>query len=206
MTDLGDVMAGLFALVLGLAACGGLFALPVGIALWVMRPVDRAARFLRRPTQFTVTDFLCLFFIIQLPMALIHGFLKPQDIGMMRQQDRMMIWLLDIFVWCACGAMWWGSVRTLSRAGIERPLYRSIFLAVVLPITIFATVAAPGLLIGVASGWRSASTSTIALLAGGAVLLVVAVVFCGLYTRWMVARSQIITAEVVAEEDDGVIG
>lgn len=97
----------------------------------ILGPLDTAARQGRRPTQFTMADFLALMFLLQLPIALIrlvvpkevpHGFLYG-------------------FAWVASCLMWGLSVRTLSGAGVETPWRRVVFLSAVLPIAYFGSVA-----------------------------------------------------------------
>lgn len=104
------------------------------IGRFVLGPLDAAARHRRRPTQFTMADFLALVFLFQLPVALIrlilsqeapHGFLYG-------------------FAWVASSLMWGLSVQTLSRAGIETPWRRTVFLSAVLPLVYFGSVAFVG--------------------------------------------------------------
>jgi len=110
------------------AACGV-------VANWVFGPIVRAGKERRLPPQYSITDFLCLFLLIQLPMALIHGYLQPAQSGFLPGGATGVVWLLDGYAWLACGALWWGSVRGLSRAGIRNPWSRICFLVVVLPVT-----------------------------------------------------------------------
>lgn len=125
-------------------AIGGLFvvvAAPLMIGIWVFRPVDRAAKDREHPTQFTIIDFFCLFFIIQLAMAVIHWQL---GVGPGAQMD--FVYTLDGFAWFACGALWMKSVQLMSRAGIQRPRHRILFLAVVIPGTLVTAMGTPAML------------------------------------------------------------
>lgn len=108
-----------------------LFAL-VAIGKLILSPLDAAARQRLRPTQFTLADFMALVFLLQLPVALIRLALpgEPSLNG-----------FLYGFAWFASSFMWGLSVRTLSRAGIEIPWRRVVFLSAVLPITYFGSVA-----------------------------------------------------------------
>ena len=118
--------------------CVGLLLIAVLVAVivlsggWTLRPLDQAAKNSTRRPQFTLVDFFCLFILIQLPTGLIHGWLP----------DYPAIWLLDAFAWGACGMMWWISVRTLSRAGVQNPWHRGIFLVLALPIAYFGSIVA----------------------------------------------------------------
>lgn len=106
------------------------FAL-AAIGLYVLGPLDAAARYRRCPTQFTMADFLALMFLFQLPVALIRLVLpdRASPIG-----------LLYGFAWIASCLMWGVSVQTLSRAGITTPWRRVVFLSAVLPIVYFGSV------------------------------------------------------------------
>ncbi len=130
MTGIGWVIAGIGLIVFGLGAA-------VGVAVWVLGPIDRAAKEFRAPMQFTLVDFLCLFFLVQLPMALIHGLLSEDELAAR--------WILDIYAWCAIGAFWTASVHFLSRAGIGNPRHRAVFLSFVAPSAIAGAIVLPSL-------------------------------------------------------------
>ena len=150
---------------------------------WVVRPVDRAARGRRHPPQFSLFDFLCLFVLIQLPTGLVHGLLDARE-------ELATICILDAFGWGACSAMWWFSVRTLSQAGVSNPRHRAVFLLVALPIAVFGAIALPAAvvaMVAVAANPPSNGREVVALLAGLAIGLFVAIYLCGRYTRWMLA-------------------
>jgi hypothetical protein len=104
----------------------------VVIGRYILGPLDSAARHRRRPTQFTLADFLALMFLFQLPVALIR---------LMVQHDPPGMGLLYGFAWVASSLMWGLSVQTLSRAGIVTPWRRVVFLSAVLPIAYFGSVA-----------------------------------------------------------------
>jgi hypothetical protein len=113
----------------------GFLAVVYAIWRWILHPVDQAGKRLALPTQFTIVDFLCLFFLVQLPMAFIHY----GDFG----EAWGGRWLLDIFTWLACGSMWLVSVRTLSRAGVRKQWHRAVFLAFVLPVAVCSAIVVP---------------------------------------------------------------
>lgn len=121
-------------LVLPLLGCSLVAAasLLTAIGLWIVGPLDRAARHHMRPTQFTMVDFLSLMFLFQLPMAAVRGWASVRD-------DPSM-YVFYVFGWLATSAMWAFSVRTLSRAGIEKTWHRGIFLALVLPAAYFGSI------------------------------------------------------------------
>jgi len=168
--------------------CGGLFLTAVLVTVivlsgkWTLRPLDQAAKGSTRPPQFTLVDFFCLFLLIQLPTGLIHGWLP----------DYSAIWGLDAFAWGACGMMWWISVRTLSRAGVQNPWHRGIFLVLALPVAYFGSIVAGALPVVlfalVVEGHEHGRT--IGLLAAIEAALCVALYACGWFTRRIVAAAR----------------
>ena len=161
-----------------------LFLSTGAIAVWVLRPIHRAARSRRAPAQLALIDFLCLIFLAQLPMAVIGWFggtFNPRG-----------TWVLYVFGWVACGLLWWVAVRLLSRAGVRQARRRAVFQVFVLPATVFGVIVVPVLtvvLLGLAArgltdredAWRLAVAAAVDLaLFGG---LIVAGPCC----RWVVA-------------------
>ena len=120
-------MALLFLLVMGLAMGWGIVILKR-----IMDPLEAAARRQSRPAQFTMADFLSLFFLLQIPMAAIHAL--PGDV------PRGAKVTLDCFAWVVCGLLWASGVKKLANSGVERPRHRLIFLALVLPASFFGTL------------------------------------------------------------------
>lgn len=170
--------------VLGLAAIVGCPVAGICLAVWVLRPVDRAARLRQAPAQFTLADFLCLFYLAALPTGCLRwmaGGMGEGGVG-----------CFAVFAWTACGLLWWTAVQTLSRAGITHTGHRAALLAFVVPTTVLGAVMIPvlTLLIVTDSGGGRVFPSAAALglailadLAAGA-----AVYGCGRYVRWLVAH------------------
>ena len=173
------------------------------IAVWILGPVDQAAKETRGPLQFTLVDFLCLFVLVQLPMALIHGLLTEAELAMR--------WILDVYAWFSVVAFWGLSVQVLSRAGIRRPRYRAIFLCFVAPSAILGTIAVPMLTAAAALAvYESLRTGDFPLRnrdgAVGAIvylLLLVFIYLSGRLTRRMVAAGAAAKEDLPAE--DGVM-
>lgn len=125
---LNDFLVGFIAVVVMI---GGVGLSLVVLGKFMLGPLDAAARERGRPTQFTLADFLALIFLFQLPVAIMRVTV-PADAARMTP-----VW---IFAWVASCSMWGLSVRTLSRAGIETPWRRVVFLSAVLPIAYFGSV------------------------------------------------------------------
>lgn len=180
--------------------CSGLFllaALVVVIGLsgrWTLRPLDKAAKGSTRPPQFTLVDFFCLFLLVQLPTGLIHGWLP----------DYSAIWVLDGFAWGACAMAWWISVRTLSRAGVQNPWHRGLFLVLAIPIAYFGSIAAavlPVVAFALAVEGHE-HVRTIALLAAAEVALCAGLFACGWFTRRIVTAAREPEASPSADNRD----
>ncbi len=158
------------------------------VARWVLRPIDEAGKRLKLPMQFTLADFLCLFFILQMPMAFIHGelFGEKPPLGVLI--------VLDVLVWFACGSMWWVSVRTLSRAGIHNLWHRALFLTLVIPASIAGAIMIPVLTIAVACTVLLEPASrlepSMALAMASDAGLIAAVYVAGRFTRRIVAATR----------------
>jgi hypothetical protein len=108
----------------------------VGVARWVLRPLDEAAKRSNSRLQFTLLDFFCLFALVQAPMAVIHGVVRHTPPAAMA--------LMDVFAWFAVGSMWFLGVWAMSRAGVVRARDRCLFLLVVLPVSIISVLEFPG--------------------------------------------------------------
>ena len=157
----------------------------VVIGRYILGPLDAAARHRRRPTQFTLADFLALMFLFQLPVALIRLIVQHEPPGM---------GLLYGFAWVASSLMWGLSVQTLSRAGIVTPWRRVVFLSAVLPIAYFGSVGFLGAaLLGAGiilfNGGGLGTTGFWWLIAVGAIMPV-GFYWAACFVRTMVASSQ----------------
>ena len=149
-------------------------------AKWIMGPIVRAAKDRQYPPQFSVADFLCLLFLLQLSLALIHWGLGAETPAGTR-------WAFEGFAWTALAALWWSGVRTLSCAGMHNPWLRCVFLAIAIPVTLGVVMALPVLAVAVSimilSGHSAGSELAKALVATAGTL---AVAFAmGRFTRWI---------------------
>jgi len=165
-----------------LAVAGVALAISVAIGRWILRPIDQAAKNLQHPTQFTLIDFFCLFFLIQFPTGIIHAWVPVTP--------AQYKWVLIIYGWASCVVMWGFSVQKLSRAGIHNPRHRGIFLAFVLPVAFFGSIAFPLLLPLISIIVLGRTVQNPAAVVTSAVVVQVALVFglyaCGRFTRRMV--------------------
>jgi len=103
------------------------------IGLWVVLPVEAAARHRQLPIQFSMLDFLALTFLCQLPLAL--------SLVVFNRDEPLLRWTLTLLGWAGCAVAWSKGVRMLSAAGIRSPWKRGLFLGFVLPTACFGPVA-----------------------------------------------------------------
>ncbi|MBN2216330.1 MAG: hypothetical protein JW719_03030 [Pirellulales bacterium] len=170
-----------------------------GVASWIARPLDRAAKNRRHPTQFTIVDFLCLFVLVQAPTALIHAIKTGTESGI----QEWVPYLLDCYAWGSIGVIWWKSAEIMSRAGINTPWHRVVLLLVVLPAAlvgpllpfIFLMTTAIGMLKFSSNFWMIFTGACLAVGVPGAMILSAHLV------RRMVSSSDAI-AEVPVEVVD----
>jgi hypothetical protein len=119
-------MLAVFGVCLGLIAC---FGPVVFIARWILTPIDRAAKSRQAPARFSIADFLCLFIIIQVPLAAINRLG-----GAEMEFD---LWLLVIAAWVVGSLIWHVGARTLSKAGVAKNGHRFLYLGVILPLVYY---------------------------------------------------------------------
>lgn len=189
-------MLGLLLALLGLA-------MATAIAAWTLEPVNRAARNRRAPVQFMLVDFLCLVVLLQLALALVHAFFSTRDIPTAG-------WFFAYgAAWFAFGLMWWLSVQTLSRAGIRHAWRRAVFLAFVVPLTVYASIAVPVTSLTLLFGFRTPATPDgmpgrlVAMLVTIDVVSIFVLCGCGCLTRWIAAAASPSTAEPEPRETGG---
>jgi hypothetical protein len=112
----------------GLIAITALVMVPVSngaILLWVLGPLDRAAKNRRYPIQFGLADLLCLFVLVQPIIGLLHW--------ASRDDPNHGVVILDVLFGAIIIVLWWFCVRTLSRAGIHVVWQRCTILTLVMP-------------------------------------------------------------------------
>ncbi len=109
------------------------FICPIMAGVWILRPLDLAAKRFRHLTRFTIIDFFGLIFLVQAPMALTHA-LIPRSEG-------PAFWTMMILGWLISAAVWYAAVKTFSNAGISNVWERAILVYFALPVAYFVTFA-----------------------------------------------------------------
>jgi hypothetical protein len=122
-------MDSLTIIVLAVASVSAFLIPIVLIAGWILKPLDRAAKFRRAPVRFSIGDFLCLFLAIQIPLSAVYRFIEPGE--------ESLFWLFFIITWIVGPLIWYSGARTLSKAGVVRGAHRFAFLGLVMPLVYY---------------------------------------------------------------------
>ncbi len=165
-------------------------------AVWVLGPLDQAARNRWYPVQFSLADFLCLFILVDLPMGGIHCCVPNGD-GVTGG-----VIAADILVVVLAALVWWTGVRTLSRAGIHGTWQRGFVLAVVLPVGYAGSIiigCLPFFIIGL---WQENGNSPLAMkLTTAEIATCGAIYILGHITRAVVASASRLVGESGSTRD-----
>lgn len=157
----------------------------------IVSPLEGACE-RRGARQFHLADFLCLFVLIQVPIAIIHA------VGRANSAKLTSCLVADGVALIAFGGAWVFGVLLLSRAGIENVRHRALVLTAVLPLALFGSMIAATL-----SAWlcfapilpesRNSddwSWRTWALVFAANAVLIGALWWAGRFTRLIVKSSQ----------------
>jgi hypothetical protein len=169
------------AIFIALLLCAGAVGLFVGMGRWIVLPIDRAAKSRGGPVQFSIGDFLCLFFAIQLPLSAIHVLVESRE--------RLVFWLFTIAAWIVGPMVWLFCGRALSKAGIRNGTRRYLFLGLVLPVVYYGLI--PFSIMPALGIWALVThdiilEANLRPLVGVWVALGLLLFACGLYTRRLV--------------------
>jgi hypothetical protein len=173
-----------------LAALILVFAVLTGVTpiFWTVRrillPIDRAAKERNAPFHFLIADFLCLFWVVQLPLTFVFQLSDEETLTA--------YWLLTIVIWAVAPVVWFTCARALSRAGVSAGRHRFIFLAIVVPTVYY------GLFPFIGLSW--AGIATFAMEGTQSVLqnrtetlwwlgLAAGLVLSGFYSPWLVRQA-----------------
>ncbi|MEX2316237.1 MAG: hypothetical protein WD669_03730 [Pirellulales bacterium] len=176
---------------LALLLCLGAAAMFIGVGRWIVRPIDRAARIRGGAVQFSISDFLCLFLAIQIPLSAIHV--------LVRGEEKRMFWLFTIVTWIVGPLVWYICGRALSKAGVTHGKRRILFLGLVLPVVYYGLI--PFAILPAMALWAMVTRDVIMAsnlqgLGWVWVALGVLLAACGLYTRHLVRQVEM---ELVTE-------
>jgi hypothetical protein len=91
----------------------------------ILRPIDQAAMNRNAPFRFSIGDFLCLFWVVQLPLTFVF---QLSD-----EETSATYWIFTVIIWAVAPLVWVTCARALSKAGVSAGTHRFIFLAIVVP-------------------------------------------------------------------------
>jgi hypothetical protein len=151
----------------------------------VLQPLDRAARKPRPRTRFTIIDFLALTAHLSVPLALFATFSR----GASGAEAALII--LAGFGCCAAALIWWGTVQTALWAGIDDPKKRFFMIALVVPITFCAAIiVGPLALYLLASPWLNNSERTTIWPYLFEIGMIATLIVCRRATQWILRASE----------------
>jgi hypothetical protein len=160
------------------------------IGRWIFSPIDRRGESRDAPLQFSISDILCLFVILQIPLIASH-FLGTNSVI---EEEQRSFWMITIIAWVIAPIIWFTCARALSKADIRNGRHRLIFLGLILPFVYYALI--PFLfLTGGSIGWlfsredpQDADPSVWVVVTWSG--LACTFFLCGLLTRRIVRLSQ----------------
>jgi hypothetical protein len=117
-----EIVLRLFLILAGLATLFGPLAC---VAIWILAPIDRAAKSREAPVRFSIGDFLCLFVMIQVPLAGVYQLNNTEN------SDSL--WFATLVAWTLGIVIWYAGARTLSKAGVYHSGHRFVYLGLILP-------------------------------------------------------------------------
>lgn len=170
-------MQALFEIAQGLLMLFFTFVAPILAGGWVLRPLDQAARTMRAGTRFTLLDFFGLFFLVQMPMALIHAFVPRSETGI--------YWTMMILGWVASVLVWITAVKTFSQAGIDAAKTRGVLVFFVMPMAFFSPFAVTVMAYVIALPYNAVEVRLAS--AAASAVLVAGVITAGIVTRRVAA-------------------
>ena len=150
----------------------------------ILRPIDNLAKSRNAPFRFSIGDFLCLFWIVQIPLA----FVFQID----AEETAIQYWVFTVVVWGVAPLVCITCAHALSKAGIVEGVHRYIFLGVVVPTVYY------GLFPFIALSWAGIAQLASKGAAGVFqhqsavavwICLAAGLLFCGLYTSRLALRA-----------------
>ena len=99
---------------------------------WILGPIDRAAKRRISGPRISISDCLCLFVAVQLPLAFIRRIRSDET--------EAAFWSFAVLSWIVAPVIWISCARALSLGGITSGIHRFLFMALVLPVAYYGLV------------------------------------------------------------------
>ena len=106
--------------------------------VYLLGPLDNAAKHRRCAVQFSLADFLAIFILLQVLLGCVHYVAGPAEL----RPSEIEI-TIDVLAAMLVAALWWTTIRTLSKAGIHKMRTRLLLLLVVIPLSYITAFAFP---------------------------------------------------------------
>jgi hypothetical protein len=156
----------------------------------ILRPIDQAAKERDAPFRFSIGDFLCLFWVVQLPLTFVFQLGDDETLTT--------YWLFTVVIWAVAPIVWVTCARALSKAGVSAGKHRFVFLAVVVPTVYyglfpFIWLSWAGIAVLTMDGTQTLLQHRTAALTWFG--LAIALMLSGFYSPWIVRQSQYYSPE-----------
>ena len=150
----------------------------------ILRPIDQAAKNRNAPFRFSIGDFLCLFWVVQLPLTFVFQLSDEETLAT--------YWIFTVVIWAVAPLVWVTCARALSKAGVSAGKHRFFFLAIVVPTVYYGLFPFIGLSwAGIATfateGWQAIFRYQAQLFWWCG--LAIALILSGFYSPWIVRYS-----------------
>jgi hypothetical protein len=169
-----------------------------GIGIWILVPIDRAAKARDGGRRISVSDFLCLFIAVQLPLTA-ASLLTNED-------TKEYFWILTALAWTVAPLTWITCAMALSRAKITRGSHRLVFMGFVLPVVYYGIVPFAFLTtraVDMVLTGQADRISSHLWLASAWVGMAAALIASGLYTNWLVNNTHQVETHPATNPDSG---
>lgn len=103
---------------------------PFAFAIGILRRLDNAAKIRKANVKYHVADLFGLFFLVQLPLAMIVGRFENNEAK-----------IAGVVLAAAMLLVGWTTIKTVSRAGINHPVWRILVSLIVIPSTYIGSFA-----------------------------------------------------------------
>ena len=150
----------------------------------ILRPIDQAAKNRNAPFRFSIGDFLCLFWVVQLPLTFVFQLSDEETLAT--------YWIFTVVIWAVAPLVWVTCARALSKAGVSAGKHRFIFLAIVVPTVYyglfpFIGLSWAGIAMLATEGWQAVFRYRAQVFWWFG--LAIALVLSGFYSPWIVRHS-----------------
>ena len=125
---------------------------------WILQPIANAVKGRRRPTRYSMVDFLWLSIMVTVSLAPLGNIVSSweMDVGRFdRSYYNLIIGIIAVMILVVIAIVWWRGIATLSGLGIDDHRRRGTFLMVVVPASIAISLfAVPAMMFSLVSAFN----------------------------------------------------